>query len=297
MVKKKTHEQYYQECKFKGLDLPIENYINNKTKIKHRCSKGHVYEQAPSIHLQGHGCPVCYGNKKKFSNDYYKECKKKGLDLPIENYINNYTKIKHKCSKCGNIYEQKPSNHLYGHSCPICSKKRPYLAYTQGEYTKLAATITNAYPIEKYKGRMTKIKHKCNNCGNIYEQTPNDLLRGHFGCPYCTLQSHGEKYIRNYLNSNSIKYTPQKKFHDLKDKTYLSYDFYLPDYNILIEYQGKQHYESIDYFGGENTFKKQQEHDNIKREYAKENGYKLLELKYTLNTQELVDKYLSRRIK
>ena len=297
MVKRKTSEEYYQECKAKHLDLPIEDYVNNRTKIKYKCKQGHIYEQLPSIHLRGHGCPVCYGNKKKSSNDYYNECKSKGLDLPIEDYVNNYTKIKHRCSKCNNIYVQKPNNHLNGHGCPKCNKKQPYLAYTQTEYTKLATSIANAYPIEKYMGRMTKIKHRCNNCGSIYEQLPNDLLRGHFGCHYCKLQSHGEKYIRNYLDKHSIKYIPQKKFHDLKDKQLLSYDFYLPDYSILIEYQGKQHYENIDYFGGEEKFKKQQYHDNIKRKYAKDNGYKLLELHYSLDNQDKVDKYLRRRIK
>ena len=91
---------------------------------------------------------------------------------------------------------------------------------------------------------------------------------------------------------------PQKTFDDLKDKTYLSYDYYLPEYNMLIEYQGIQHYESVSFNGKDYTdLEKQQYHDNLKREYAKENGYKLLELKYTLDTQELIDKYLERRIK
>ena len=131
--------------------------------------------------------------------------------------------------------------------------------------------------------------------GHIYKQKPYSHLEG-YGCPICK-ESQGEKYIRNYLNKHSIRYIPQKKFHDLKDKSYLSYDFYLPNYNILIEYQGIQHYESIDYFGGNNRFKNQKYHDELKRKYAKDNGYKLLELKYTLDTQELVDKYLERRIK
>ncbi|HJD72315.1 MAG TPA: hypothetical protein K8V13_11935, partial [Enterobacter roggenkampii] len=111
-------------------------------------------------------------------------------------------------------------------------------------------------------------------------------------------ESHGEKYIRNYLDNHSIKYIPQKKFKDLKDKTYLSYDFYLPEYNMLIEYQGIQHFESISFNGMDNSnLEKQQHHDNLKRKYAKDNGYKLLELKYTLDTQEKVNNYLNKTIK
>ena len=71
----------------------------------------------------------------------------------------------------------------------------------------------------------------------------------------------------------------------------------MPDYNILIEYQGQQHYESFEYFGGKNKFKSQQYHDKLKRDYAKDKGYKLLELHYSLDTQDKVNKYLSRRIK
>ena len=60
----------------------------------------------------------------------------------------------------------------------------------------------------------------------------------------------------------------------------LSYDFYLQQYNLLIEFQGKQHEQPIEYFGGEKTFKKQQEHDKRKREYAKQNNINLLEIWY-----------------
>ena len=358
MSKRKTPEEYYKECKSKGLDLPIEDYVNNKTKINHKCKKGHIYKQSPSKHLNGQGCKVCKGNILKTPDKYYNECKEKGLDLPIEDYVNATTKIKHKCNKCGKIYDQKPNNHLQGQECPYCSgvikktnakyyykeckekgldlpiegykgarieikhKCRYNHVYSQTPNShlngrgcpeckdrklgKLKAKEPTEYyneckskcldlPINPYKNANTKIKHRCSK-GHTYSQRPHDHLQG-YGCPICN-ESHGEKYIRNYLDNHSIKYIPQKKFHDLKDKTYLSYDFYLPDYNTLIEYQGIQHYQSVSFNGKDySNLEKQQEHDNLKRKYAKDNGYKLLELKYTLDTQELVDKYLKRRIR
>ena len=60
----------------------------------------------------------------------------------------------------------------------------------------------------------------------------------------------------------------------------LSYDFYLPIYNLLIEFQGIQHEQPIEYFGGEEQFEIQQEHDKRKREYAKQNNINLLEIWY-----------------
>lgn len=291
MPRRKTNEEYIQECKDKGLDLPIENYINNSTKIKHKCKQGHVYPQRPDMHLQGQGCPICSDDKKKkTSEEYIQECNDKGYDLPIEDYKGALTKINHKC-KYGHIYPQKPSDHLKGYGCSICygNKKK-----TPEEYLQECKDKGLDLPIEDYKNGSTKINHKCSK-GHVYPQNPRNHLQGQ-GCPTCS-ESHGEKYIRNYLDINNIKYVPQKTFHDLKDKTYLSYDFYLPDYNILIEYQGIQHYEECKHFGGEERFKSQQHHDNLKRSYAKDNGYKLLELYYTLDSQDKVDKYLKRRIK
>ena len=291
--KNKIPEEYYNECKGKGLDLPIEDYVNSRTKIKHKCSKGHIYNQIPNNHLNGQGCPICTGIIKKNNNlYYYNECKEKGLDLPIEDYVNATTKIKHKCS-IGHIYEQTPNSHLRGRGCPVC--KGSFMK-TSKEYYNECKNKGLDLPIENYINANTKIKHKCITCGNYYTQTPSNHLQN-YGCPICN-ESHGERYIRNYLDKHNIKYISQKKFHDLKDKTYLSYDFYLPDYKILIEYQGIQHYESIKFNGkNKSDLEKQQKHDILKREYAKDKGYKLLELHYSLDNQEKVNKYLKRRIK
>ena len=60
----------------------------------------------------------------------------------------------------------------------------------------------------------------------------------------------------------------------------MPFDFYLTDYNICIEYQGIQHYKPIEYFGGEETFKIQQEHDRRKKNYAQKHNINLLEIWY-----------------
>ena len=295
---KKTSKAYYNECKERGLDLPIEPYVNNHTKIKHRCNKcGNIYEQIPNSHLQGRSCPVCSfsisSKKQRKNNDkYIKECKQKEYDLPVEQYINARTKIKHRCSK-GHIYKQTPDSHLRGSGCPYCSKKKKK---TSQSYFNECNINNYDLPIESYRNNKTKIKHRCTKCGYIYVQSPKDHLKGK-GCPICN-QSHGERFIQTYLDKHNILYIPQKKFKNLKDKRLLSYDFYLPKKNILIEYQGEQHYTlGRGFLNKAGRLEKQQLHDKLKREYAKNNGYKLLELHYSLDNQELVDKYLSRRIK
>ena len=121
------------------------------------------------------------------------------------------------------------------------------------------------------------------------------------GNPYLTIYK-GEEYIKKYLQKNNISFNAQQKFSDLlgTGDGQLSYDFSIPDEKygyILIEYNGIQHYESVEYWGGEAAFKKQKEHDKRKRDYAKKHGYKLITIKYTYDTYESVEEYLDKELK
>ena len=121
------------------------------------------------------------------------------------------------------------------------------------------------------------------------------------GCPYLAMHK-GEEYIKQYLQKNNISFNTQQKFSDLlgTGDGQLSYDFSIPNEkygHILIEYNGIQHYEAVDYFGGEEQFKKQKEHDKRKCDYAKKHGYKLITVKYTYDTYESVEEYLDKELK
>ena len=121
------------------------------------------------------------------------------------------------------------------------------------------------------------------------------------GCPYLTTYK-GEEYIKQYLQKNNISFDVQQKFSDLlgTGNGQLSYDFSIPDEKygyILIEYNGIQHYEDSEFFGGEEQLKKQKEHDKRKRDYAKKHGYKLITVKYTYDTYESVEEYLDKELK
>ena len=121
------------------------------------------------------------------------------------------------------------------------------------------------------------------------------------GCPYLTTYK-GEEYIKQYLQKNNISFDVQQKFTDLlgSGDGQLSYDFSIPDEkygHILIEYNGIQHYEVVEYFGGEEKFKIQKEHDKRKRDYAKKHGYKLITVKYTYDTYESIAEYLDKELK
>jgi len=89
-----------------------------------------------------------------------------------------------------------------------------------------------------------------------------------------------EKKITNILKSYNIEFVPEKRFSDCRDLLPLPFDFYLMEYNLLCEAQGKQHYGAYKLFGGEKQFHTQKNHDNIKKAYCGDNNIRLLEIPY-----------------
>lgn len=107
--------------------------------------------------------------------------------------------------------------------------------------------------------------------------------------------SKGERLVEDFLKRNNIKYIPQYKVSDIHStvRKYFLIDFYLPKNNLFIEYNGRQHYMPVEFFGGMPAFLKQSVRDNELRNYCKEKNIKLLEIPYT---EKLTDNYLSKVI-
>lgn len=100
-------------------------------------------------------------------------------------------------------------------------------------------------------------------------------------------QSIGEGRIERFLRSHNIFFLPEARFSDnINPKTglILSFDFYIPDLKVAIEYQGEQHTQYVKRFHGskkKDNLKKQQDKDALKREYCKNHKYKLIEIFHT----------------
>ena len=147
--------------------------------------------------------------------------------------------------------------------------------------------LENKYPgeyevLDRYINSHTKIRFLHKSCGKITLQTPTKALLNLSICKYCHCPSRGEQKILDYLDSIMLdQYEYQQYYDDLfgVHDGLLSYDFYLFDYNLLIEYQGKYHDGSVS-CQTEEQFEIQQEHDRRKREYAKSHGIDLLEIWY-----------------
>lgn len=294
MSRRKTTSEYIEECKQKGYDLPIDEYVNARTKIKHKCSKcGYVYDQTPHNHLNGRGCPYCKGTPKLTSKKYIERCKKLGLDLPIEEYEGRKQKIKFKCQYCGETYLQRADVHIdqeQGHRKCSFANKKDYISYIKEcKQKSLDLPISSK---EYLLNNKRALKHMCPN-GHTYIQRIDLHLQGH-GCPNCS-RSLGERHIKIYLDKYNIPYIEQKKFPDCVYKKELPFDFYLPKQKVLIEYQGEQHYEFNKHFHKtKEMFEERKLKDRIKKEYAINKGYTLLEPTYKLDTQDKITDYLDK---
>lgn len=243
--------------------------------------------------MHNHWCPECKKEKiskknSKPQEQYIEELYERNSNIIcIGEYINSTTEVLHKCLIDGYEWYAKPSNIISGCGCPKCAGN---ILKTKKEYIKEVSLINpNIEVLGEYINARTRITHMCKMDGYIWNATPSSILSGS-GCPKCN-ESHGEKQIRNWLDNNNITYKSQKTFKECKDKRTLPFDFYLPDYNLVIEYDGEQHYKPIEYFGGEKSFNNIIKHDKIKDNYCKNNNIKILRIPYFENVKEKLDNY------
>lgn len=115
----------------------------------------------------------------------------------------------------------------------------------------------------------------CPNHGRFRQKAVNHMNGS--GCRKCK-KSKGEQLVRLYLKDNNILFEEQKRFPDCKNKRTLPFDFYLPNNNILIEFDGAQHFKSVRRWGGKSGLEQRQLNDSIKDEYAKNNSIKLIRI-------------------
>jgi len=273
-------------------DYSKVDYINKKKRVEIICLIHGSFWQAPMNHLYlKQGCNKC-GREvtskklKKTLIQFIEEANKihdNKYDYSKVDYINNKTKIEIICLIHGSFL-QRPDDHLNKNGCNKC---RITYKLTNNTFIEKANKVhNNKYDYSKvnYINSQTKIEIICPIHSSFF-QAPFSHLLNH-GCPICN-SSKGELQIKSYLDGNNINYVRQKTFNKCKHKRPLPFDFYLSEYNTVIEYDGRQHFKAIDFFGGEKEFEIRKKRDNIKTNYCLNNNINLIRVPYWNSNEDI----------
>ncbi len=257
-------------------------YINNKTKVKIYCNNcKKFFRQTPAKHLLGHGCLKCSLKNRTFTRSKFISESKlvhgKKFRYHLVKYINALTKVWIMCPKHGKFL-QTPASHMNGVGCEKCSKSHIHTINIRERHFIIKADIIHNnkydYSLVKYYNNFEKVDIICPEHG-VFSQRPVYHTSGN-GCPKCS-ESWGEKKVSKVLTINNLNSVREYKFPESRYR----YDFYLSELNILIEYDGIQHYKSRERFGGDEAFKQTKLNDKAKNELAILYDTPLIRIPYT----------------
>jgi len=172
-------------------------------------------------------------------------------------------------------------HHIKGVGCPQCNNTFLY------NFKELANTAHGGkydYSLVNYKNNYTSIKIVCSVHG-VFRQLPKNHLNRKNSCPHCQ-ESRGEKEIANILSNKGIFFERQKTFEKCRNKYPLPFDFYLPEINMCIEYDGIQHFIANSFFGDEDGLSYTQRNDDIKTKFCLENNIGLIRIRYDEDVED-----------
>lgn len=242
-------------------------------------------------------------NKKYCFDDVVNKINKRGYILlsTEDEYINALSPIRYICKSHKDYGEQITclGHLLEGKGCMYCGRERTIASETLNlEDTKyLDEQLCNSKGFEyidtirrdgKIYIRFICPKHRS---AGVQEMTRGNMNRDNItGCKYCFDNkkfkfSKGEKKIEAYLSENNIEYIEQMTFDGCRDKCLLPFDFYLPDYNICIEYDGQHHFYPVTFNGvtrdkAMKNYKITLKHDRMKNRYCIDNNIELIRIPY-----------------
>lgn len=218
------------------------------------------------------------GKKRKTLLEVKSYIEKEGYKLLSEEYINCNQDLDVICPNGHNI-KISWKRFENGRRCPNCSE-RSWINRKKdiSHLNEIALQEGYEFLDTEYKTAKTKMKCSCPN-GHIFEINWNNFKSGK-RCPHCK-KSKGEDSIKAILEKLGIKYKTQYKFDDCRDVLLLPFDFYLYDYNLIIEYDGEQHFDIKRAFNSnENKFWETVVHDAMKNAYCEDNNIDLLRIPF-----------------
>lgn len=263
-------------------------YIACDKKLEFRCFLGHIWETKPQYLVNNNSwCPQCNKSHKDNIKTFQKIAIENGGECLSNKYINCRTKLNFRCDK-GHIWKSTAHDVKYSKSwCPTCSNS---IKLTIEEMQEIANKRGGKCLSEIYVDSHTKLLWECKH-GHQWLAEPYRIKDLNNWCPICN-ESLGERTVSDYLKQKNISFEREKKFSDCKGKRQvLPFDFYLSEQNILIEFDGRQHYMPVNFRGCSNE-QAQKTHlelirnDKIKNEYCVDNNIRLIRIPHTIKNVE-----------
>lgn len=295
MVRKLTQVEFEDKARQRNQIVTVTGQYNgDKHKVECKCNFcGAILWMQPSNIYAGKGCYKCSkqrvaDSQRKTTEQFRAELHQKQPQITV---VGDYTganrKIQCLCNVHQCTFEATPTHLLGGKTgCSFCIREKLHNnnAYTaEGFRLKLAEVNPTVELLSGYYNRNTKVHVRCRECGFEWDAMPSALLVAH-GCRKC-YHSVGEYMILEWLEAHGVKYECQKKYpqelRGFNGRMPLSYDFYLPEYKTLIEYQGQFH-DGTAWKGiiDAKCAMMQRQNDAKKREYAKQKQLNLIEIWY-----------------
>lgn len=211
--------------------------------------------------------------------------------------------IKYNSKSILELYCKKHHRFLIGYvglkkgiGCPYCKNEtgeRSKVYYDIKSIKNLARQKQGMCLSQTYHG-IDEYYWFCCKHGEVFNTTLRMILNKDVWCrcKKCktTRRSKAEDLIADYLDNRGVRFETEKRFDDLKSDTGqpLSFDFFLPDHNTLIEYDGMQHFKPVNYFGGEITQRRIALNDKKKNKYVGDNNLNLIRISYK-QKQNIID--------
>jgi len=285
--------------------LPTDITAGSLKRIWWICKRNHSYETGLADRTIGkHGCPYCSGRKPIIgTNDLATtnpellkewDYEKNGDLAPTDVMVKSGKKVWWICDK-GHSYSTRISHKTDGHGCPYCANQKVLsgyndLATTNFEITKEWDYKKNNFlkPTDVMAKSSKKVWWTCDK-GHSYFARISHKTNGQ-GCPICNNTSKMNQFLRRFFSSQNIKFVSEYKFDNCRNIKPLPFDIYLCDFNILIEADGIQHFETNIYFDKSNSLEYRQNNDSIKNTFCKDNNIPLLRIPYIYDVVKDKDK-------
>ena len=211
----------------------------------------------------------------------------------LEKYKGSMENIEVKHMECGNEYDVRPSNFLGGRRCPKCNGRAKTTEDVKKELYDLVGDEFTL--VGEYINSSTNVTLKHEVCGKDFPIRFYNF-KARMNCTRCKNagESIGERNIRLYLEENNYTFEREKEFEGMANERNLRIDFYLPKYNLAIEFNGEQHYSYDEGYWTEEEYLRQLENDDIKEKYCEDKGIELLIIPYTHRGKEgeIIQRYI-----